>query len=127
MIAGIDHVVLTVSDIEGSVAFYERALRMEPVTFGNGRRALRFGDQKINLQRLGQEPRNHAAVGSGDLCLITEWPLEAVVAHLATVGITPIEGPARKQGALGPITSIYFLDPDRNLIEVSTYAAPQAL
>ncbi|HJV22041.1 MAG TPA: VOC family protein [Holophagaceae bacterium] len=127
MISRIDHVVLTVSDVDRSFAFYERALRMEPITFGNGRRALRFGDQKLNLQRLGQEPRNHAAVGSGDLCLITDWPLAQVVAHLAAVGITPIEGPARKQGALGPITSIYFLDPDGNLIEVSTYDAPSPL
>jgi len=121
MITRIDHVVLTVSDVEASVAFYARALRMEPVTFGNGRRGLRFGDQKINLQTLGQEPRNRAAVGSGDLCLITDRPLAEVVAHLASVGIAPVEGPVRKSGALGPIASLYFLDPDRNLIEVSTY------
>ena len=127
MISRLDHLVLTVSDPEASVAFYAKTLQMEPITFGNGRRALRFGDQKINLQRLGEEPRNRAAVGSGDLCLITAWPLDEVRAHLASVGIVPIEGPVRKHGALGPITSLYFLDPDRNLIEVSTYDAPQGL
>uniref|UniRef100_UPI003BA0C9DF VOC family protein n=1 Tax=Aeromonas enteropelogenes TaxID=29489 RepID=UPI003BA0C9DF len=68
MISHIDHLVLTVSDIERSVAFYSTVLNMEAVTFGEGRRALRFGNQKINLQLLGQEPRNRAQVGSGDLC-----------------------------------------------------------
>ncbi len=82
MISHIDHLVLTVSDIERAVAFYSSVLNMEAITFGAGRRALRFGNQKINLQLLGQEPRNRAQVGSGDLCLITRWPLEQVIAQL---------------------------------------------
>ncbi|WP_342027723.1 VOC family protein [Aeromonas fluvialis] len=76
MISHIDHLVLTVSDIERAVAFYSSVLNMEAITFGAGRRAVGFGNQKINLQLLGQEPRNRAQVGSGDVCLITRWPLE---------------------------------------------------
>lgn len=123
MISHIDHVVLTVTDIEASVAFYCRVLQMEAVTFANGRRALHFGRQKINLQLLGQEPRNRAAVGSGDLCLITHWPLPQVVAHLQAEGVSIVEGPVAKTGAQGAIQSVYFLDPDANLIEVSVYPA----
>ncbi|MEZ4590777.1 MAG: VOC family protein [Chloroflexota bacterium] len=121
MISHLDHLVLTVSDIERAVAFYQRVLQMEPITFGNGRRALRFGQQKINLQVLGQETRNHARVGSGDICLITSWPLTAVIAHLQREQVTILEGPVPKAGAQGPIESVYFTDPDGNLIEVSAY------
>lgn len=121
MISHIDHVVLTVADIERSVAFYARVLRMEPIRFAGGRRALKFGQQKINLQTLGQEPRNHAAVGAGDLCLITRWPLAEVMAQLAAEGVPLLEGPVTKSGAMGPIQSVYFNDPDGHLIEVSVY------
>ena len=121
MISHIDHVVLTVADIERSVAFYQRVLRMEPVTFAGGRRALAFGQQKINLQTLGMEPRNHAAVGAGDVCLITYWPTERVLARLAAEGVPVLEGPVTKSGAQGPIESVYFNDPDGHLIEVSRY------
>lgn len=121
MIERIDHIVLTVRDVEASVAFYVRVLGMEPVTFAGGRRALAFGLQKINLQTLGQETRNFAGIGSGDLCLITEWPVERVLAKLAEENVEVVEGPVAKSGALGPITSVYFNDPDGNLIEVSRY------
>lgn len=121
MISHIDHIVLTVADIERSVAFYARVLGMEPVTFGNGRRALQFGQQKINLQTLGMEPRNHAAVGAGDVCLITDWPTARVLARLAAEGVPVLEGPVTKSGAQGPIESVYFNDPDGHLIEVSRY------
>ncbi|MCS3455531.1 VOC family protein [Aeromonas rivuli] len=121
MISHIDHLVLTVSDIERAVGFYSRVFKMEPITFGAGRRALRFGNQKINLQLLGQEPRNRAQVGSGDLCLISQWPLGEVMRHLSEQGIPLIEGPVTKSGAMGEICSVYFLDPDANLIEVSVY------
>lgn len=121
MISHIDHIVLTVADIERSVAFYARVLGMEPVTFGNGRRALQFGQQKINLQTLGMEPRNHAAVGAGDVCLITDWPTARVLARLAAEGVPVLEGPVMKSGAQGPIESVYFNDPDGHLIEVSRY------
>ncbi|MGY3903179.1 VOC family protein [Aeromonas lusitana] len=121
MISHIDHLVLTVSDIERSVAFYSSVLEMEAVTFGAGRRALRFGNQKINLQLLGQEPRNRAQVGAGDICLITHWSLEQVMNQLANHGVELVEGPVTKSGACGPIESVYFLDPDQHLIEISRY------
>ena len=122
MIEHIDHVVLTVADLEASVAFYKRVLLMQDSTFAGGRRALHFGNQKINLQTLGMEPRNHAAVGSGDLCLITLWPIPRVVEHLHSEGVTIVEGPGEKSGAQGAITSIYFNDLDGNLVEISNYA-----
>ncbi|POA97963.1 VOC family virulence protein [Chromobacterium sinusclupearum] len=122
MISHIDHLVLTVRDTEAAVAFYQRVLKLEAVSFGNGRRALRFGNQKINLQTLGQETRNHAVIGSGDLCLITDSPLTEVMAHLKQEGVAIVEGPVTRSGAMGPITSVYFNDPDGNLIEVGTYS-----
>ncbi|GAB4394275.1 MAG: VOC family protein [Kiloniellaceae bacterium] len=121
MISHIDHIVLTVRDIERSVAFYTRVLKMEPVTFAGGRRALKFGNQKINLQTLGMETRNYAGIGSGDLCLITAWPPAQIVAHLEAEGVAIAEGPVEKSGAQGPIRSVYFNDPDGNLIEVANY------
>ncbi|MEO9825811.1 MAG: VOC family protein [Paracoccaceae bacterium] len=121
MIERIDHIVLTVRDIERSVAFYARVLRMEAVTFAGGRRALRFGDQKINLQTLGQETRNFAGVGSGDVCFVTAIETETLLAHLAAEGVEIVEGPVKKSGALGPISSVYFNDPDGTLIEVARY------
>ena len=121
MISHIDHIVLTVADIEASIAFFERVLCMDNSTFSNGRRALHFGNQKINLQLLGQEPRNHAQTGSGDLCLITTWTMAAVLEHLGAEQVTLLEGPVTRSGAQGPITSVYFNDLDGNLVEVSTY------
>jgi len=121
MISHIDHVVLTVSDIESSVEFYRRVLLMEEITFAKGRKALKFGNQKINLQTLGQEPRNEAQVGSGGLCLITSWNLKDVVVHLENENVEIVEGPVAKSGAVGQIESVYFLDPDKNLVEISVY------
>lgn len=123
MITGFDHLVLTVRDPDAAAAFYARVLGMEEVTFAGGRRAVRFGDHKINLQNLGDERRNHACIGSGDLCLLTDLPPEAVAARLRETGVEPIEGPVGKSGARGPITSVYFTDPDGNLIEIASYAA----
>ena len=121
MITHIDHIVLTVRDVEASIAFYERVLKMQAITFAGGRRALHFGTQKINLQTLGQEIRNFAGIGSGDLCLITEMETDALLTHLAAEDVPIIEGPVTKSGAQGSITSVYFNDPDGNLIEVSRY------
>lgn len=122
MISHLDHIVLTVQDIDCSVAFYQRVLLMEAITFAGTRRALRFGQQKINLQIFGQETRNHAQVGSGDLCLISSWSMERIVQHLKNENISILEGPVEKSGAVGPIQSVYFNDPDGNLIEVSVYS-----
>ena len=122
----IDHFVLKVSDMEASCAFYERVLGMTPITFGEGRRALRFGPHKINLHPKDQGPGLVAAapsIGGGDFCLVTETPMDAVVKHLEAEGVEIIEGPGTRNGALGPITSVYFRDPDGNLVEVSNYPA----
>ncbi len=118
----IDHIVLTVRDIGRTCEFYSRVLGMEVVTFGDGRTALRFGQQKINLHEAGKEfePKAlHPTPGSGDLCFITDLPLERVINHTRACGAHIIEGPVRRTGALGPIESIYVRDPDGNLIEIS--------
>jgi catechol 2,3-dioxygenase-like lactoylglutathione lyase family enzyme len=120
----LDHLVLTVADIDATVKFYTRVLGMEPVTFGAGRTALAFGRSKINLHRAGHEfePKAHRPTpGSADLCLIADGPLDQVIGHLAACGVPVEEGPVERTGATGPIRSVYFRDPDRNLIEVSTY------
>jgi catechol 2,3-dioxygenase-like lactoylglutathione lyase family enzyme len=120
----LDHWVLTVRNIDATVAFYERVLGMQPVTFGNGRRALAFGEQKINLHPAQAPLRPHAArptPGSGDLCLITRAPIDEVIAELESAGVAIEEGPVPRTGAIGPITSVYFRDPDGNLIEISRY------
>ncbi len=120
----LDHMVLTVADIETTCAFYGRVLGMEKVVFAGARTALAFGRQKINLHPAGNEysPRAaHPVPGSGDLCLITETPLAHVIAHLDACGVAVEEGPVAKTGATGPITSVYFRDPDGNLIEVANY------
>ncbi len=121
MISHFDHIVLTVSDIRRAVDFYTRVLCMEYVTFANGRKAVAFGNQKINFQLLGEESRNVANVGSGDVCLISTWSLAKVIDHLNKENVKVIEGPVEKSGAVGAIQSVYFLDPDKNLIEVSVY------
>ena len=121
----IDHFVLTVRDLDATCAFYSRALGMEAVTFAGGRRGLAFGAQKINLHLAGREfePKAHRATpGSGDFCLITTVPLSDVIAHLASCGVEIIEGPVDKTGATGRLRSVYFRDPDLNLVEVSNYA-----
>jgi catechol 2,3-dioxygenase-like lactoylglutathione lyase family enzyme len=119
----LDHLVLTVADIDATCAFYARVLGMDVVAFGNGERiALAFGRQKINLHASGHEFEPKAdkpSPGSADLCFITPVPLTDVVAHLHAEAVPIIEGPVRRTGATGPILSVYFRDPDRNLIEVS--------
>lgn len=123
----IDHVVMTVRDLDATCDFYTRVLGMRVVTFGGGRKALAFGAQKINLHVAGREfePKAaHPTPGSVDLCLITTGTLDAAVAQLSACGVSIVEGPVAKTGAKGPIRSVYFRDPDANLIEVSTYDAP---
>jgi catechol 2,3-dioxygenase-like lactoylglutathione lyase family enzyme len=119
----IDHLVLTVRDVDETCGFYSRVLGMEPVTFGGGRRALRFGAQKLNLHQAGAEFAPHAeapAPGSADLCLLTDTPSVDGVAHLAVCGVEVEQGPVEGEGATGTLSSVYFRDPDGNLIEVGT-------
>lgn len=124
LIDRIDHLVLTVADVDQTVDFYARVLGMEPVTFGDGRRALRFGRHKLNLHQAGREldPKaRRPTPGSADLCLVATAPLGQVVDRLEAQGVPVEQGPVARTGATGPITSVYFRDPDGNLIEVSTY------
>ncbi|OED00197.1 MULTISPECIES: VOC family protein [unclassified Rhizobium] len=118
----LDHLVLTVASIEESCDFYARVLGMGVETFGEGRKALTFSNQKINLHRAGHEFEPKAerpTPGSADLCFISTTPLDEVIAHLQAEGVAIEEGPVRRTGATGPILSVYFRDPDQNLIEVS--------
>ena len=118
-IRSLDHIVLTCADPEATVAFYER-VGMQREEFGGGRLALRFGDQKLNLHQAGAEFQPHAATplpGTGDLCLLVDGPIEAVVEHLGEVGIAIEEGPVNRTGAVGPLRSVYVRDPDGNLVE----------
>jgi len=124
----LDHIVLTVNDIEETAKFYERALGFEREFFrgpeGQPRHALRFGKQKINLQdRASDTPTKAAAptFGSSDFCLIVTVPLDEVLAHLRAENIPLVAGPVPRQGALGALRSAYFRDPDGNLVEVAEY------
>ena len=123
-ISHLDHLVLTVADIETTCQFYQSALNFEVITFGENRKALRFGTQKINLHEAGKEFEPKAlrpTVGSADLCFVAETPLDEVIAHLQNRNINIIEGPIQRTGAMGKILSVYLRDPDQNLIEISNY------
>jgi catechol 2,3-dioxygenase-like lactoylglutathione lyase family enzyme len=118
----LDHLVLTVADLDATVAFYTRVLGMRDVRFDGDRRALGFGPSRINLHQAGREFEPKAArptPGSADLCLIVDGPIDAVVAGLAAHGV-PVElGPVARTGATGELVSVYLRDPDGNLIELS--------
>ncbi|MCW9720251.1 VOC family protein [Proteus mirabilis] len=121
-ITHLDHLVLTVADIEVSCHFYHNVLGFEIITFKQGRKALAFGHQKINLHQLGKEFLLKAAkptAGSADLCFITETPLLDVIEHINQQGINIEEGPVPRTGATGPIMSVYLRDPDNNLLEIA--------
>jgi catechol 2,3-dioxygenase-like lactoylglutathione lyase family enzyme len=120
----LDHLVLTVADIAHTCEFYTRVLGMEVARFGEGRTALRFGQQKINLHPAAEIPglvADKPTPGSGDLCFITPVPLVEVMAHLEGCGVPIVAGPGPRAGAIGTIQSVYIRDPDHNLIEISNY------
>lgn len=126
MIDRLDHFVLTVADIQATCDFYRRVLGFQVVTFGQGRLALAFGQQKINLHQAGREfePKaRHPFPGSADFCLITRHSMAEVLDRLQAAGVPVEDGPVARTGAMGPITSVYFRDPDGNLVEVSCYDA----
>lgn len=123
-ISHLDHLVLTVANIEITCQFYRSALNFEVITFAENRKALKFGNQKINLHQVGKtfEPKAfQPTAGSAELCFIAETPLEKVIEHLQQLNIEIIEGPIERTGAMGKILSIYIRDPDQNLIEISNY------
>lgn len=120
----LDHLVLTVADIDVSIDFYTRILGMRAVTFGDGRHGLRFGRSKINLHLAGHEFEPRAArptPGSADLCLVSPDAPDQVVAELREAGVAVVEGPVAKTGALGEMVSVYIRDPDDNLVEIAHY------
>ncbi|WP_158748552.1 VOC family protein [Acidobacterium sp. S8] len=119
----LDHIVLTVANIHATTDFYTEVLGMDIATF-NGRTALKFGDQKINLHQRGHEFDPKAArptPGSADLCFVTLTPLEEVMEYLDALKVHVEEGPVERTGAIGKLSSIYIRDPDHNLIEISNY------
>jgi catechol 2,3-dioxygenase-like lactoylglutathione lyase family enzyme len=125
-IDGVDHFVLTVASIEESCDFYERVLGMTTVSFGEGRKAIAFGSQKINLHLAGREFTPHAqrpVPGSADFCLITSLPLDDCIDHVRAQGVTILLGPVNRTGATGKLRSFYFRDPDQNLVEVANRVA----
>ena len=118
----LDHLVLTVTNLDVTCDFYTRVLGMQVVQFAGERRALRFGQQKINLHLAGHEFEPKAGnirVGSADLCFITTTPISAIIAHLKQQNVTILLGPVPRTGALHPLQSLYFRDPDGNLLEVA--------
>ncbi|TCN00989.1 catechol 2,3-dioxygenase-like lactoylglutathione lyase family enzyme [Paenibacillus sp. BK033] len=125
-IEALDHLVLTVANMEKTVAFYEKVLNMEVIVFGDNRKALLFGQQKFNLHEAGKEfePKaKNPSPGSADFCLLTKTPIDEVIRHLAACEVPIEEGPVARTGAVGTIISVYFRDPDHNLVEVSNYTS----
>ena len=118
----LDHLVLTVKDIETTCDFYESVLGMQVIEFAGGRKALKFGRQKINLHEYGREFEPKAeqpTPGSADICLLTDTPISEVITHLNSCRVEIAEGPVERTGAEGPILSVYLRDPDNNLLEIS--------
>lgn len=121
-VTGLDHLVLTVNDIQASLDFYHGLLGLEIITFGDNRKALRLGQQKINLHQAGQlhpPVARHPTPGSADLCLLIQTPLADVINELHLRGLAIVEGPVERTGAHGPLLSLYLRDPDHNLVELA--------
>ena len=121
-IRAIDHLVLTVADIDATSEFYERVLGAQSISFAEGRRALQIGQQKINLHPITNSYTPKAKTpqpGSADLCFLTDAALTTWQTHLKSCGVKILAGPVPRTGAMGPIESIYLYDPDANLIEIS--------
>ena len=124
LIQALDHLVLTVKDVSTTCEFYNRVLGLEVITFGDNRKSLKFGIQKINLHQAGEEFQPCAGsptTGSADLCFVAETRLESLVEHLGQCDVPVEEGPVQRTGARGSIVSVYIRDPDENLIELSNY------
>jgi catechol 2,3-dioxygenase-like lactoylglutathione lyase family enzyme len=123
-INSIDHIVLTVKDIERTIHFYETILGMKKIIFGDNRIALKFGKQKINLHKYKHEvePKaTHPMPGSTDICLIIQTDLNEAMTYVKNHGVKIIDGPVKRTGAQGDIISFYMNDPDGNLIEIANY------
>jgi catechol 2,3-dioxygenase-like lactoylglutathione lyase family enzyme len=119
----LDHIVLAVQDVARTCRFYERVLGMEPKEERPGKWSLHFGTQKISLQDAQASPSiaRDTVPGSGNFCLLTETPIEEVMAHLKREGVAILDGPGERAGAMGLLLSVYFKDPDGNLVEIANY------
>ena len=118
----LDHLVLTVADIDATTRFYEQVLGMEHRVSSEGRHALHFGSQKINLHQKDHTFEPKAVVptpGSADLCFLTDLSIERFLSHLKQNNLEPLDGPVSRQGARSRLISVYVRDPDGNLVEVS--------
>ena len=125
VLATLDHLVVTATDPARTIDFYVRVLGMREVTFGEGRKALSFGSQKINVHRAGAEFAPHARApvpGSTDICFLTPTPLSEAMEHVRACGVAIEEGPVMRTGATGPLISFYVRDPDGNLVEIANRA-----
>lgn len=123
-LATLDHLVLTVDDIDRTLAFYERVVGAEPEVFDDDKVAMRVGDRKINLHEVGGDyelTAGEPTAGAGDFCVITTTSMAAVIEHLEAEDVDVVAGPGRRVGARGEMTSVYFRDPDDNLVEVAVY------
>jgi len=121
-IKSLDHLVITASDLQATIDFYTKVLGMEHVAFGDNLHAVHFGDQKFNIHDASTDvsPKARNIVpGSEDFCLISETPVSQVIQHLQDCGVTVEQGPVMRSGAAGVLESVYFRDPDGNLVEVS--------
>ena len=130
IVENLDHLVLTVEDLEQTCRFYSEVLKMEIVEFAGGRKALVFGSQKINLHEAGSEFKPHALrpqPGSADLCFLSSLPIDSLADHVRSRNVHILEGPVERTGAAGPIMSVYFRDPDGNLIEIASSIAGDPL
>jgi catechol 2,3-dioxygenase-like lactoylglutathione lyase family enzyme len=127
-VTALDHIVLVVADVARSCAFYERALGMRPVEHRPGQWALQFGPHKISLQAADRVPpiARRTTPGTGNFCVLTNEPMSRVVEHLERAGVRIVEGPEGRVGAAGPLLSVYFYDPDGNLVEVSNVIPDEA-
>jgi catechol 2,3-dioxygenase-like lactoylglutathione lyase family enzyme len=126
-IRSIDHLVLVVRSVEEAIRFYSLILGMRVETMPNGRKALHFGNQKVNLQQYGgdtDQMNRHPTPGSADFCLLMDTPIEVAIAELRLAGVSLADGPVIRNGASGPIRSIYIYDPDDNLVELSNLLPP---
>ena len=123
-ITQLDHLVLTVKDIQTTINFYCNVLGMGLVEFANDRKALKYGNQKINLHEVGSELElgtAHPTPGTVDMCFLTNFPLEQVIKHIQSCNVEIVAGPVQRTGAIASLRSIYIRDPDGNLIEISNY------